>query len=158
MIVKNFIIKNFLFTLLLILPVSAGINFVQQNNKTLNPSGSSVVVAYPNAQTAGNSNIVVVGWNDTSAAVKSVTDSRGNSYALAVGPTAGKALTQSIYYANKIAGGSNTVTVPSIGRRRIRTCACWSTAGLTRRRPWMSPRRQRAIHKMEIAVPPRPLR
>ncbi len=111
MIVKNFIIKNLLFTLLLILPVSAGINFVQQNNKTLNPSGSSVAVTYPKAQTAGNSNIVVVGWNDTSAAVKSVTDSRGNSYALAVGPTAGKALTQSIYYANKIAGGSNTVTV-----------------------------------------------
>ena len=111
MIVKNFIIKNVLFTLLLILPASAGINFVQQNNKTLNPSGSSVVVSYPSAQTAGNSNIVVVGWNDTSAAVKSVTDSLGNSYALAVGPTAGKALTQSIYYANQIAAGSNAVTV-----------------------------------------------
>ena len=111
MIVKNFIIKNFSFTLLLILPASAGINFVQQNNKTLNPSGSSVTVAFPKSQTAGNTNIVVVGWNDTSAAVKSVTDSRGNRYALAVGPTAGKALTQSIYYANKIAGGSNTVSV-----------------------------------------------
>jgi hypothetical protein len=105
--VKNFIIKNLLSMLVLILPVSAGINFVQQNSKTLNPSGSSVVVAYPKPQTAGNSNIVVVGWNDTSADVKSVSDSLGNSYALAVGPTAGTALTQSIYYANKIAAGSN---------------------------------------------------
>ena len=48
----------------------------------------------------------MVGWNDTSAAVKSVTDSRGNTYALAVGPTVGTALTQSIYYATNIAGGS----------------------------------------------------
>src|SRR6202043_3536209 len=56
-------------------------------------------------------NIVVVGWNDASAAVKSITDTRGNTYILAVGPTAGTALTQSIYYARNIAGGSNTVTV-----------------------------------------------
>jgi IPT/TIG domain len=109
--VKNFVIKNLLFTLLLILPLSAGINFVQQNNKTVSPSSASVGVAYPAAQKAGNSNIVVVGWNDTSAAVKSVTDSRGNTYARGVGPTVGKALTQSIYYATNIAGGRNTVSV-----------------------------------------------
>jgi hypothetical protein len=40
-----------------------------------------------------------------------VTDSRGNSYVLAVGPTRGTGLSQSIYYAKNIVGGSNTVTV-----------------------------------------------
>jgi hypothetical protein len=72
---------------------------------------SRVVVAYPRAQTAGDLNIIVVGWNDTSATARSVADSRGNRYALAVGPTKGTALTQSIYYAANILGGSNTVTV-----------------------------------------------
>ena len=43
--------------------------------------------------------------------VQSVTDSAGNSYSLAIGPTSGTGLQQSIYYAANIAGGSNTVTV-----------------------------------------------
>jgi hypothetical protein len=111
MIVINFTLTSLLFALLVVLPVSAQINFIQQNYTTSNPASSSLPVAYPAAQTAGNLNIVVVGWNDTSAAVSSVADSRGNSYTLAVGPTAGTALMQSIYYAKNIAAGSNTVTV-----------------------------------------------
>ena len=87
------------------------IGFVQVNYKTSNPSGSTLAVAYPAAQTVGNLNIVVVGWNDTTAAVSSVTDSRGNTYTRAVGPTTGTALSQSIYYAKSIIAGSNTVTV-----------------------------------------------
>jgi hypothetical protein len=81
------------------------------NYKTSNPSGSSMAVAYPLAQTGRNLNIVVVGWNNTTSTVSSVTDSKGNTYTLAVGPTGGTALTQSIYYAKNIAAGSNTVTV-----------------------------------------------
>ena len=59
--------------------------------------------------------MVVVGWNDSTAAVNAVTDTKGNVYALAVGPTAvaGK-LSQSIYYAKNIAAAAanaNTVTV-----------------------------------------------
>ena len=38
-------------------------------------------------------------------------DSAGNTYSLAIGPTSGTGLQQSIYYAANIAGGSNTVTV-----------------------------------------------
>ncbi len=72
---------------------------------------SPVVVSYPLAQTAGNLNIVVVGWNDTNASARLVADSQGNTYALAVGPTQGTAVTQSIYYATNILGGSNSVTV-----------------------------------------------
>ena len=55
--------------------------------------------------------MVVVGWNDTTSTVQSVKDSAGNTYRLAIGPTTGTALRQSIYYARNIAGGSNTVTV-----------------------------------------------
>ena len=40
-----------------------------------------------------------------------MTDSRGNTYTLAIGPTTGTGLRQSIYYAKNIAAGSNTVTV-----------------------------------------------
>ena len=43
--------------------------------------------------------------------MSSIVDSQGNTYTRAVGPTTGTALSQSIYYAKDIAGGSNTVTV-----------------------------------------------
>jgi hypothetical protein len=56
-------------------------------------------------------NIVVVGWNDTTSSISSVSDTRGNSYILAVGPTTASGARQSIYYAKNISGGSNTVTV-----------------------------------------------
>ena len=35
----------------------------------------------------GDLNVVVVGWNDTTATVQSVKDSAGNIYSLAIGPT-----------------------------------------------------------------------
>jgi hypothetical protein len=70
-----------------------------------------VTVAYPGTQTLGDMNIVVVGWNDATSAVQSVTDSAGNTYSLAIGPTTGTGLRQSIYYAPNIVAGSDTVTV-----------------------------------------------
>ncbi len=90
---------------------SGTVDFVQLNYTTSNPSASSVAVTYPAAQTAGNLNVVVVGWNDTASSVSSIVDSQGNTYTRALGPTTGTALSQSIYYAKNIAGGSNTVTV-----------------------------------------------
>jgi len=74
-------------------------------------SQSAVLVTYPQSQMPGNLNIVVVGWNDTTSSVNAVSDSQGNSYSLAIGPTRGNALSQSIYYASSIKEGSNTVTV-----------------------------------------------
>jgi len=88
-----------------------GIAFVQVASATPQSSQTSVKVSYPQAQTAGDLNLVAVGWNDTSATVQSVTDSLGNSYVLAAGPVKGTSLTQSIYYAKNILGGTNTVTV-----------------------------------------------
>ena len=90
---------------------TVGIAFVQVASATPQSSQTSVKVSYPRAQTAGDLNLVVVGWNDTSATVQSVTDSVGNSYALAAGPLKGTALTQSIYYAKNILAASNSVTV-----------------------------------------------
>ncbi len=94
---------------------SAPIAFVQVNYATPQGSNTTVKATYTKAQAAGNLNVVVVGWNDSTARVSSVVDSAGNSYALAVGPTvqSGTA-TQAIYYAQNItsaAANSNTVTV-----------------------------------------------
>ena len=87
------------------------ISFVQVKAATPQSANTSVSVTYPLAQTAGNLNVVAVGWNDATSTVSGVTDSRGNSYALAIGPTTGTGLRQSIYYAKNIVAGSNTVTV-----------------------------------------------
>src|SRR5262249_6305195 len=53
------------------------------------------------------------GWTDTTAAITSVTDSAGDAYQLAIGPTAlAGRLSQSIYYAANInAAAANSVTV-----------------------------------------------
>ena len=93
----------------------ATISFVQVNSATPQSSPTSVALKYTAAQTAGNLNVVVVGWNDTTSQVQQVVDSSGNIYQLAVGPTVrpGTA-TQSIYYAANIAAApanTNTVTV-----------------------------------------------
>src|SRR4029077_16864325 len=77
---------------------------------------SALSVTYTSAQVAGDLNVVGVGWGHAAAAVSSVTDSNGNVYTLAVGPTQNSDhhLSQSIYYARGIlaAGAStNTVTV-----------------------------------------------
>ena len=90
---------------------AVAINFGQVAAATPQSSTATVPVTFPGAQTAGDLNIVVVGWNDTTAAVQSVKDTAGNTYNLAIGPTSGTALQQSIYYAAPIVGGSNTVTV-----------------------------------------------
>ncbi|MGB6834128.1 MAG: IPT/TIG domain-containing protein [Candidatus Acidiferrum sp.] len=85
--------------------------FAQVAAATPQSSSTTVSIAYPAAQTAGDLNVVAVGWNDTTSTVKSVQDSTGNPYTLAIGPTVGTGLQQSIYYSAGILGGTNTVTV-----------------------------------------------
>ena len=64
---------------------------------------------------AGDLNVVVVGWNNSTATVTKVADTSGNTYTLAVGPTIQSGVaSQSIYYAKNIvaaAAGANIVTV-----------------------------------------------
>ena len=90
---------------------TVAIGFAQVAAATPQSSTATVNVTYPGAQTGGDLNVVAVGWNDATSTVQSVKDSAGNSYSLAIGPTSGTALRQSIYYAANIVGGTNTVTV-----------------------------------------------
>ena len=93
------------------------LTYVQGNYATPQSPLTAVTVPYTVAQTAGDLNVVIVGWNDATAQVSSLTDSKGNVYQLAVGPTVltGSApLSQAIYYAKNISAataGANSVTV-----------------------------------------------
>jgi len=95
------------------------IGYVQSNYVTAASSQTSMTVTYPAAQVTGDLNIVVVGWNDATAVISSVTDTIGNAYALAVGPTVITGIeSQSVYYAKNIAGapaGANSVAVTFSG-------------------------------------------
>jgi hypothetical protein len=102
------------------------IGFVQVNSAVPQTPQTSVSLAYTVAQTAGNLNVVIVGWGSSTATVGTVTDSSGNAYQLAVGPTVysdqSGTTEQSIYYAANIAGaagGANTVKVT------FTTAAAW---------------------------------
>ena len=89
--------------------------YVQGNVAVPQAPQAAVGVPYTEAQTAGDLNVVIVGWNDSTTNVTSVTDSNGNVYRLAVGPTTGTGgVSQAIYYAKKVsaaAAGANTVQV-----------------------------------------------
>src|SRR5262249_21456980 len=91
------------------------IAFVQANSATPQTQPGSVSVPFTGAQSAGNLNVVVVGWNDATAQIVSVTDTAGNAYQAAIGTTAfDGGLTQFIFFAKNIAAaaaGANTVTV-----------------------------------------------
>ncbi|MBV8376908.1 MAG: fibronectin type III domain-containing protein [Verrucomicrobia bacterium] len=94
--------------------MSATPSYVQGNYAVPQTTESTIPVPYTAVQTAGNLNVVIVGWNDSTAYVSSVTDSKGNKYQLAVGPMVTGSISQSIYYAKNIsaaAASENVVTV-----------------------------------------------
>ncbi|MGC2182664.1 MAG: IPT/TIG domain-containing protein, partial [Terriglobales bacterium] len=92
-------------------PAASGIRFVQVASATSTTTTASASATYPSSQTAGDLNVVVISWKDGTSTVQSVTDSLGNPYSLAIGPTTGTALRQSIYFAKNVRAGSNSVTV-----------------------------------------------
>jgi hypothetical protein len=89
--------------------------FVQDNYAVPQSPQSSVTVPYTGTQRTGDLNVVIVGWNDTTAQISSVTDTTGNVYQLVIGPTqVSGSLSQSIFYAKSIGQASanaNAVTV-----------------------------------------------
>ena len=88
------------------------ISYVQGNYATPQTPQISVTVAYSSAQNAGDLNVVVVGWNNSTSTVSAVTDAKGNAYSIAAGPTIVSGVaSQSIFYAKSIAAGANAVTV-----------------------------------------------
>jgi Domain of unknown function (DUF1929)/IPT/TIG domain/Kelch motif len=89
-----------------------GIAFAQFGFAVIPKVVSSVAPVFPLPQSAGDLNIVVVGWNDATSKISSVTDSSGNSYTQAGSVVVGTNLTQAIYFAKNIVSAStNTVTV-----------------------------------------------
>lgn len=99
-------------------PSSSTFGLVQGNYSDDNSGNTftSMTVIYSGAQLAGDLNVVAVAGNTTPS---SVTDSAGNIYSAAIGPTAnGTGVSQSIYYCANIraaAAGANTVTVSYSG-------------------------------------------
>ena len=87
-----------------------GIAFVQINN-TEGQNLLSVDVPFLHAQTAGDLNVIAIGWFKTGS-VQSVVDSAGNTYVVGVGQASGGMESSMIYYACGIrAAATNTVTV-----------------------------------------------
>ena len=88
--------------------------YMQGNYTVPQTPQRTVTLPYTDSQISGDLNVVVVGWNDSSAQITSVVDSQGNSYKPAAAPAAGNGLSQSIYYARNIhsaAANANVVTV-----------------------------------------------
>jgi hypothetical protein len=85
--------------------------FIQQSYATPQASQSRASVAYPGPEASGNANIVAVGWNDMTASIANVSDSLGNTYEVVVPTFRGNGLSQAVYVADNIRGGTNTVTV-----------------------------------------------
>jgi outer membrane biosynthesis protein TonB len=91
--------------------------YVQANYADPQGAVTSVTVPYTAAQKAGDLNVIIVGWNDATAQMTSLKDTKGNTYQLAVLPTILKgstSFTQYIIYAKNIsaaAAGTNSVTI-----------------------------------------------
>ena len=112
----------------------------------------AVSVAYNRAQVTGNTNIVAVGWNNSTSSITSVTDLAGNTYQLAVPAARGSGVSQAIYYAKNIkaaAPGTNAVPNPrphaAAGSRTCRR----SFRTLTDRQPALIARARRERPRIE---------
>ena len=89
-------------------------SFIQQAYADPQTNQTTVVATYTKAQLAGDTNIVAVGWNNTTSNINSVSDTKGNIYVLAAPVTRGNGMSQALYYAKNIvsaAANANTVTV-----------------------------------------------
>jgi hypothetical protein len=84
------------------------INYIQGAAAATGGTLTVVPTTMTRTQTAGNLNVVIIGWNDTAATVSSVVDTEGNTYAIAAPPLTGTGLSQVIYYAKNIAGDTGT--------------------------------------------------
>ena len=93
--------------------------FVQVDTAVPQTNQTAVTVTYPSAQTAGNLNIVAIGWNAASGTVTSVVDSAGNVYQQAAAVVRGAGLSQTIWYARNIVASARPTPSPS--RSLVRT-------------------------------------
>jgi len=89
--------------------------FVQANSSHTSAGVTSQTVVFSGAQSAGDLNVIAIGFCNSTSTISSVADTKGNTYAVAAPATSASTnLTQVIYYAPSIAAagaGANTVTV-----------------------------------------------
>src|SRR5215469_15790803 len=78
--------------------------FVQASAATPQTNQSQVSVTYTQAQVAGDTNILAIGWANLTSTITSVVDSAGNTYQLAgsISSAPHFDLRQAIYYAKNI--------------------------------------------------------
>src|SRR5262245_14139505 len=74
------------------------VTFQQINSATPQTPQATVTVPYTAAQTAGNLNLVAIGWSTPTATVTGVSDSRGNVYSVAAGPTVQSGVQAQVMY------------------------------------------------------------
>jgi hypothetical protein len=109
-----------------------------QSNGNHGANVTTISINYASAQRAGDTNIVVVQWSSANGSVTGVSDSAGNSYSLAIGPTFGQLDAQYIFYASGIAAaaaGSNTVTVTLSAPQTQEDLTIFEYAGLATTSP-----------------------
>jgi hypothetical protein len=88
--------------------------YLQSNYANPQTPQATVPIPYAAAQNSGSFNVVIVGWNDASTSISSVTDSNKNVYQQVVAPTVNGNISQAVYYAKNVgaaAAGANVVTV-----------------------------------------------
>ena len=112
--VQSFLLVVISWSLLLCVSqqAAAQMKFVQVNS-AVPTSAATISATYNSAQTAGNMNVVAIGWDSSFITLKTLTDSKGNSYKLAVSYVDSTGITQAIYYAPNVvaaAAGANRIT------------------------------------------------
>jgi hypothetical protein len=95
------------------------VTYVQGAYATPQSPTATVSAAYARAQTAGDLNVVAIGWNTPGTGIASVTDTAGNLYLVAAPATIRAGFGgHAMYYARNVAAsaaGMNTVTVTFAG-------------------------------------------
>ena len=112
--VQSFLLVVISWSLLLCVSqqAAAQMKYVQVNS-AVPTSTATISATYNSAQTAGNMNVVAIGWDSSFITLKTLTDSKGNSYKLAVSYVDSTGITQAIYYAPNVvaaAAGANRIT------------------------------------------------
>ena len=85
--------------------------FVQVASSTPQSSQSTVTTMFAQPEAAGDLNVVVIGLDNATSTISSVTDSAGNIYQVAAPLKRSAGNSQAIYYAKNVLVGPDTVTV-----------------------------------------------
>jgi hypothetical protein len=86
------------------------------------PRGNVLTLNFEHPTVTGNIIILSLGWGDQSVSVGSVSDTQGNAYVTAIGPTnwcPHNQYREQLLYAPNIRGGINSITVTLTGNPKI---------------------------------------